>query len=92
MPGQSPHVAYLPFHTGHGSFNAAPAAAESSHMQFQGLYHPPRPATMANPHHWGSAMEGNIGVSVAAVTQELKMVLITYQQPQLCHQNWNGSF
>lgn len=77
MPGQSPHVGYLPFHTGHVSFNATPGAAESSHMQFQGLYHPPRPATMANPHHLGCAFAGNVGVSVAAATHELKMVLIS---------------
>ncbi|XP_030969136.1 GBF-interacting protein 1-like isoform X2 [Quercus lobata] len=32
MPGQSPHGAYMPSHTGHASFNAA--AAQSSHMQF----------------------------------------------------------
>ncbi|KAJ4958674.1 hypothetical protein NE237_025785 [Protea cynaroides] len=33
VPGQSPHAAYLPSHTGHASFNAAaaPAAAQSTH-------------------------------------------------------------
>ncbi|MCD7462671.1 hypothetical protein HAX54_049071, partial [Datura stramonium] len=50
-------AAYLPSHIGHGSFDAVPAAAESFHMQFQGLYLPPRPAR-----NWcGSAMADNIG-------------------------------
>ncbi|KAL0319427.1 UNVERIFIED_CONTAM: hypothetical protein Sangu_2098900 [Sesamum angustifolium] len=41
MPGQTPHPAYLTSHSGHASFNAAAAAAQSSHMQFPGMYHPP---------------------------------------------------
>ncbi|KAJ9691978.1 hypothetical protein PVL29_011194 [Vitis rotundifolia] len=67
MPAQTPHAAYMPSHTGHASFNAAAAAAQSSHMQFPGLYHPPpQPAAMASPHHLGPAMGGNVGVGVAA--------------------------
>ncbi|MCI94989.1 dentin sialophosphoprotein-like, partial [Trifolium medium] len=40
MPGQSPHATpFMPSHTGHANFNAA--AAQSSHMQFPGMYHTP---------------------------------------------------
>ncbi|KAJ4836850.1 hypothetical protein Tsubulata_018479 [Turnera subulata] len=65
MPGQTPHAAYLPSHTGHASFNAA--TAQSSHMQFPGLYPPPppQPPAMAGPHHLGPVMGGNVGVGVA---------------------------
>ncbi|KAJ0007147.1 hypothetical protein Pint_29056 [Pistacia integerrima] len=64
MPAQTPHAAYMPSHAGHASFNAA--VPQSSHMQFPGMYHPtPQPAAMANPHHLGPAMSGNVGVGVA---------------------------
>ncbi|XP_015865871.3 GBF-interacting protein 1-like isoform X2 [Ziziphus jujuba] len=89
MPGQTPHAAYLPSHTGHASFNAA--AAQSSHMQFPGLYHPPpQPAAIANPHHLGPAMGGNVGVGVAAAAPGAQVG--AYQQPQLSHLNWTTNF
>uniref|UniRef100_A0A2N9J0A7 GBF-interacting protein 1 N-terminal domain-containing protein n=1 Tax=Fagus sylvatica TaxID=28930 RepID=A0A2N9J0A7_FAGSY len=89
MPGQSPHGAYMPSHTGHASFNAA--AAQSSHMQFPGMYHPPpQPGTMANPHHLGPAMGGNVGVGVAAAAPGAQVG--AYQQPQLGHLNWTTNF
>ncbi|XP_050380260.1 uncharacterized protein LOC126797630 isoform X2 [Argentina anserina] len=86
MPGQSPHAAYMPSHAGHASFNAA--AAQSSHMQFPGMYHPPQPAAMASPHHMGPAMPGNVGVGVAAAAPGAQ----AYQQPQLNHMNWTTNF
>ncbi|XP_028096739.1 uncharacterized protein LOC114296632 isoform X2 [Camellia sinensis] len=91
MPGQTPHAAYLPSHTGHAaSFNAA-AAAQSSHMQFPGLYHPPpQPTAIASPHHLGPAMGGNVGVGVAAATPGTQVG--AYQQPQLGHLNWTTNF
>ncbi|XP_012068902.1 uncharacterized protein LOC105631409 isoform X2 [Jatropha curcas] len=90
MPGQTPHAAYLPSHTGHASFNAA--AAQSSHMQFPGLYPPPppTPAAMANPHHMGPVMGGNVGVGVAAAAPGAQVG--AYQQPQLGHLNWTTNF
>ncbi|EEF41015.1 uncharacterized protein LOC8284671 isoform X2 [Ricinus communis] len=90
MPGQSPHAAYLPSHTGHASFNAA--AAQSSHMQFSGLYPPPppTPAAMANPHHLGPVMGGNVGVGVAPAAPGAQVG--AYQQPQLGHLNWTTNF
>ncbi|KAK1434229.1 hypothetical protein QVD17_11148 [Tagetes erecta] len=79
MAGQSPHATYLPSHTGHASFNAAAAAAaQSSHMQFPGLYHPPQPAAVANPHHMGG--NGAPGSQVG------------YQQTQLSQLSWTGNF
>ncbi|KAI3786193.1 hypothetical protein L1987_45327 [Smallanthus sonchifolius] len=80
MAGQSPHATYLPSHTGHASFNAA--AAQSSHMQFPGLYHPPQPAAVANPHHMGPTMGGNVGAGAPGSQ-------VGYQQPQL---SWTGNF
>ncbi|KAM3200050.1 putative protein isoform X1 [Capsicum annuum] len=88
MSGQTPHATYLPSHSGHASFNAA--AAQSSHMQFPGLYHPPQPTAMANPHHMGSAMAGNVGVGIAAAAPGAQVG--AYQQPQLGHLNWTGNF
>ncbi|XP_059640093.1 uncharacterized protein LOC132282435 isoform X2 [Cornus florida] len=89
MPGQTPHAAYMPSHTGHASFNAAAAAAQSSHMQFPGLYHsPPQPAALANPHHLGPALGGNVGVAAAAPGAQVG----AYQQPQLGHLNWTTNF
>lgn len=91
MQGQAPpHAAtYLPSHTGHSSFNVAP---QSSHMQFPtGLFHPPpQGAAIANPHHLGPAMGGNVGVGVAAAAPGAQ--LSAYQQPQLGHLNWTGNF
>ncbi|KAM5579508.1 hypothetical protein ABKV19_009337 [Rosa sericea] len=86
MPGQTPHAPYMPSHAGHASFNAA--AAQSSHMQFPGMYHPPQPAAMASPHHMGPAMPGNVGVGVAAAAPGAQ----AYQQPQLNHMNWTTNF
>ncbi|GKA10920.1 hypothetical protein Tco_0690353, partial [Tanacetum coccineum] len=60
MAGQTPHhAAYLqPSHGGHASFNAAAAAAaQSSHMQFPGMYHPSQPGGIANPHHMAPTMQ-----------------------------------
>ncbi|KAL8458664.1 hypothetical protein ACS0TY_036247 [Phlomoides rotata] len=91
MPGQTPHPAYLTSHNGHASFNAAAAAAQSSHMQFSGMYHPsPQPTAIANPHHLGPAIGGNVGVGVAAATPGAQVG--AYQQPQLGHLNWTGNF
>ncbi|KAL1538131.1 GBF-interacting protein 1-like isoform X1 [Salvia divinorum] len=92
MSAQSPHpTAYLTSHSGHASFNAAAAAAQPSHMQFQGMYHPsPKPPTIASPHHMGPAMGGNVGVGVAAQAPGAQVG--AYQQPQLGHLNWTGNF
>ncbi|KAK4427384.1 GBF-interacting protein 1 [Sesamum alatum] len=91
MPGQTPHPAYLTSHSGHASFNAAAAAAQSSHMQFPGMYHPPpQPAPIASPHHLGPAIGGNVGVGVAAPAPGAQVG--AYQQPQLGHLNWTGNF
>ncbi|PIN24689.1 hypothetical protein CDL12_02571 [Handroanthus impetiginosus] len=90
MPGQTPHPAYLTSHSGHASFNAAAAAAQSSHMQFPGMYHPPpQPAAIAS-HHLGPAIGGNVGVGVAAPAPGAQVG--AYQQPQLGHLNWTGNF
>ncbi|XP_047155412.1 uncharacterized protein LOC124826598 [Vigna umbellata] len=90
MPGQTPHAAYMPSHTGHASFNAA--AAQSSHMQFPGMYHtPPQPAAIASPHHLGPpAIGSNVGVGVAAAAPGPQVG--AYQQPQLGHINWTTNF
>uniref|UniRef100_F6HI35 Uncharacterized protein n=1 Tax=Vitis vinifera TaxID=29760 RepID=F6HI35_VITVI len=91
MPAQTPHAAYMSSHTGHASFNVAVAAAQSSHMQFHGLYHsPPQPAAMASPHHLGPTMGGNVGVGVVAATPGPQVD--AYQQPQLGHLNWTTNF
>lgn len=89
VPGQTPHAAYVPSHTGQASFNAA--AAQSSHMQFAGLYNPsPQPTAIANPHHLGPAMGGNVGLGVAAAAPGSQVG--AYQQPQLGHLNWQANF
>ncbi|MQM13736.1 hypothetical protein Taro_046664 [Colocasia esculenta] len=90
LSGQAPHAAYLPTPTGHASFNAA---AQSSHVQYPGLYHPPQPATIANPHHLvhqqvPPAVGGNVGVGVAAAAPQVG----SYQQPQVGHLNWTANF
>ncbi|KAL8230269.1 hypothetical protein R6Q57_000047 [Mikania cordata] len=87
MAGQSPHATYLASHTSHAaSFNAAAAAAaQSSQMQFPGLYHPPQPAVVANPHHMG----GNVGVGLGAGAPGAQ---VGYQQPQLSQLSWTGNF
>ncbi|KAL6496933.1 hypothetical protein OROGR_028862 [Orobanche gracilis] len=87
MPGQTPHPAYLTSHSGHASFTAA----QSSHMQFPGMYHPPpQPGAVASPHHMGPAIGGSVGVGVAALGPGGQVG--TYQQPQLGHVNWTGNF
>ncbi|KAL0554298.1 hypothetical protein IC582_008216 [Cucumis melo] len=87
MPGQTPHGAYLPSHSGHASFSAA--VAQSTHMQFPGLYHPtPQPAAIGNPHHMGPGMGGNVGVAAATPGPQVG----TFQQPQLGHLNWTTNF
>ncbi|KAJ7951543.1 GBF-interacting protein 1 [Quillaja saponaria] len=89
LPGQAPHAAYMPSHTGHTSFNAA--AAQSSHMQFPGMYHPPpQPPAIASPHHLGPAMGNNVGVGVAGAAPGAQVG--AYQQPHLGHLNWTTNF
>ncbi|XP_022853197.1 uncharacterized protein LOC111374710 isoform X4 [Olea europaea var. sylvestris] len=91
MPGQTPHAAYLPSHSGHASFTAA-GAAQSSHMQFPGMYHPASQATaMASPHHLGANIGGNVGIGVAAAAPGAQPAAYQ-QQPQLGHLNWPGNF
>ncbi|CAN7001514.1 uncharacterized protein LOC103870075 isoform X3 [Brassica rapa] len=84
VAGQTPHGAYLPSHTSHPSFNAA---AQSPQMQFQGLFHPPQPGAMANQHHMGPGLGGNVGVVPSPPSQ-----LGAYQQSQLGHPNWGANF
>ncbi|XP_022723268.1 uncharacterized protein LOC111280300 isoform X3 [Durio zibethinus] len=86
MP-QTPH-GYMQSHTGHASFSSA--VPQSSHMQFSGLYHPPQPAAMANPHHLGPAIGANVGVGVASAASVAQVG--AYQQPQLGHLNWTTNF
>nr|GLL23396.1 uncharacterized protein LOC109188171 isoform X2 [Ipomoea trifida] len=90
MPAQTPHGAYMPSHSGHASFNAA-AVAQSSHMQFPVYHPPPQPTPIANPHHLGTAISGNVGVGMAAAAAPGTQ-LGAYQQPQLGHLNWTGNF
>lgn len=90
MPAQTPHGAYMPSHSAHASFNAAAAVAQSSHMQFPVYHPPPQPAPIANPHHLGTAISGNVGVGMAAAAPGTQ--LGAYQQPQLGHLNWTGNF
>nr|GMC73124.1 GBF-interacting protein 1-like isoform X4 [Ipomoea batatas] len=90
MPAQTPHGAYMPSHSGHASFNAA-AVAQSSHMQFPVYHPPPQPTPIANPHHLGTAINGNVGVGMAAAAAPGTQ-LGAYQQPQLGHLNWTGNF
>ncbi|KAF8388757.1 hypothetical protein HHK36_025437 [Tetracentron sinense] len=87
MPAQAPHATYLPSHTGHTSFNAA---AQSTHMQYPTLYHPPQQATIANPHHMVPSMGGNVGVGMAAAAPGAQVG--AYQQPQLGRLNWTTNF
>ncbi|KAF8401057.1 hypothetical protein HHK36_014360 [Tetracentron sinense] len=92
MAGQAQHAAYLQSHTGHASFNAAAAAAaQSTHMQYPGLYHPsPQQAAIANPHHMVPNMSGNVGVGMAAASPVAQVG--AYQQPQLGRLNWTPNF
>lgn len=90
VAGQTPHGTYLPPHTALPSFNAAAAAAQSSQMQFQGLFHPPQPGAMGNPHHMGPGLGGNVGVGV--VPSPPPSQLGAYQQSQLGHPNWPANF
>ncbi|KAK2652394.1 hypothetical protein Ddye_012250 [Dipteronia dyeriana] len=90
MPAQSPHAAYMPSHAGHASFNTA--VPQSSHMQFTGMYHHPsqQPPAMANPHHLGPALGGNVGVGVGPAAPGGQVG--AYQQPQLGNFNWTPNF
>ncbi|XP_010542407.1 PREDICTED: uncharacterized protein LOC104815628 isoform X3 [Tarenaya hassleriana] len=90
VAGQTPHGAYLSNHTAHPSFDAAAAAAQSSHMQFQGLFHPTQPGAMASPHHMGPGLGGNVGVGVTPSPPVAQAG--TYQQPQLGHMNWPTNY
>ncbi|XP_019456116.1 PREDICTED: uncharacterized protein LOC109356931 isoform X4 [Lupinus angustifolius] len=83
------HGGYMPSHAGHASFNAA--AAQSSHMQFPGMYQaPPQLAAIPGPHHLGPAMGNNVGVGVAAAAPGAQ--ISAYQQPQMGHLNWPTNF
>lgn len=85
MAGQTPHAAYL------SSFNSPPV--QSSHMQFQGVFHSPQPGPMpANPHHMGPGLGGgNVGLGVAPSPSPVQ-VGAYQQQPQLGHLNWPSNF
>ncbi|KAF5175294.1 putative dentin sialophosphoprotein [Thalictrum thalictroides] len=90
IPGQHPHAAYMPPHSGHPSFNGA-ATAQPTHVQFPGLYHPSaQQAAIASPHHMVPGMGSNVGVGVAAAAPGTQIG--AYQQPQLGHLNWNTNF
>ncbi|CAA7018454.1 unnamed protein product [Microthlaspi erraticum] len=84
MAGQTPHAAYL------SSFNTPPV--QSSHMQFQGVFHSPQPGPMtANAHHMGPGLGGNVGLGVAPSPSPVQ-VGAYQQQPQLGHLNWPANF
>ncbi|XP_071731944.1 uncharacterized protein [Rutidosis leptorrhynchoides] len=86
--GQTPpHAAYMaPSHTAHAtSFNAA---AQSSHMQFSGLYHP----SQLTAHHMGPNMGGNVGVAPGTQVAGYHHQQQQQQQPQLSQLNWTGNF
>ncbi|XXG40792.1 hypothetical protein AAC387_Pa01g1423 [Persea americana] len=90
LSGQAaPHAAFVPSHAGHNPFNAP---TQSTHVPFPGLYHPPQPTAIANPHHLVHqqlpGMGGNVGVGVAAPGPQVG----AYQQPQLGHLNWTSNF
>ncbi|KAL6000696.1 hypothetical protein ACLOJK_006422 [Asimina triloba] len=86
LSGQGPHAAYVPSHTGHASFNGP---TQSAHVPFPGLYHPPQPTAIANPHLVHQPLPGmGSNVSVAAAGGQVG----TYQQPQLGHLNWTANF
>lgn len=85
MQGQTAHPAYLQSPTGHASFNAA-AAAQSSHLQFPGMY-TPQPAAIPTAHHLGGS---NIGVGVAPAPGA--QVGAYQQPPQIGHLNWTTNF
>ncbi|XP_010685332.1 GBF-interacting protein 1-like isoform X2 [Beta vulgaris subsp. vulgaris] len=87
MQGQTAHpaAAYLQSHTGHASFNGA-GVAQSSQMQFPGMY-PPQATGIPNAHHLGG---GNIGVGVAPPAPGAQVG--AYQQPQISHLNWTTNF
>jgi len=84
MQGQTAHPAYLQSPTGHASFNAA--AAQSSHLQFSGMY-PAQPGAIPSAHHLGGS---NIGVGVAPASGA--QVGAYQQPPQIGHLNWTTNF
>ncbi|XP_008784271.2 GBF-interacting protein 1-like [Phoenix dactylifera] len=92
LSGQAPHAVYMPTHAGHASFNAA---AQSSNVQYPGLYHPPQPASVASPHQMvhqqvPSALGASVGVGVGVAPPGPQIG--AYQQPQLSHLNWMANF
>lgn len=90
MTGQRPHAVHLSPHIGHAFFN--PAAAQSSLMQFPGLYHhPPQPTGIVNHHRLGPAMSGNVGAEVAVAILAAQMD-VYQQQPQLGQLNGTTYF
>ncbi|AQL01226.1 uncharacterized protein LOC100501220 [Zea mays] len=89
IPGQATPGAFVP-NPANASFNAT---AQSSHVQFPGLYHPQQPPSIVSPHPMvhqqvPSAIGPNVGVGVAAPGPQVG----AYQQPQLGHMNWRPSF
>ncbi|CAN8288034.1 unnamed protein product [Cochlearia groenlandica] len=83
VAGQTPHGAYM------SSFNSPPV--QSSHVQFQGVFHPQQPGPIANPHHMGPGLGGNVGIGVAPSPSPVQ-VGGYQQQPQLGHLNWPANF
>lgn len=84
MQGQPGHPAYM---QSHASFNPA-AVAQSSHVQFPGVFHQPPPSAIPNPHHMAASMAGSLGVGPATPGPQVG----PYQQPQLGHLNWTTNF
>ncbi|KAL5199889.1 hypothetical protein ABZP36_021092 [Zizania latifolia] len=87
LSGQATSGAFVP-NPGNASFNAT---AQSSHAQFQGLYHPQQPSSIVSPHPMvhqqvPSAIGPSVGVGVATPAPQVG----AYQQPQLGH--WRPSF
>ncbi|XP_062228420.1 uncharacterized protein LOC133926474 isoform X2 [Phragmites australis] len=89
LSAQATPGAFVP-NPANASFNAA---AQSSHAQFPGLYHPQQPPSIVSPHPMvhqqvPSAIGPNVGVGVAAPGPQVG----AYQQQQLGHMNWRPSF
>ncbi|XP_020090770.1 uncharacterized protein LOC109711862 isoform X3 [Ananas comosus] len=87
LSGQATHASFMPTHAGHASFNAA---AQSSNVQYPGLYHPQQQASIVGPHHLvhqqvPSPLGGSVGAAPGPQVG-------AYQQPQLGHLNWTTNF
>lgn len=91
MPGQSALTSYMPSPGGHATSFNAHAVAQSSNMQYPGMYqHAPQPAGMASSHHLGPAMTNNLGVGVAAAAAAASgaQVGAYHQQHHMAHLDW----